>query len=466
MKIKVLFFAAAIFAAFGFINLQAQTIPTIQADTVFQGFPQGGSVSGIVFCPTGETVIVIHNISVSMEPEKYIVKPVEIDIKTKKIVREFEEITNAVTEGNELFFYAEKNMIGCNARSSDLNGSKNFYGLVIWDYNTGKIINSKQPGIISNGNQFYTQVRDINKHKQYFCRYDINTLIIIDSVEFDQGWFQGSQTRFSAGFGMIPNSNKVIIGANSKSRSNLYVLDFDTKKYTEILIPFEKGQDSSEIINIKVSETGKYFLVTIDLPFDYTAYMVYNQELKFVFKETINHINKTFNNPSRPATWWWPYFIHDDYLLTLARAWNASEKEDYFYSDFYSITDKTINQRVQFEEGGFIDYFNNDIVISNYAGKLGLLHLDALPVQENKINPIEKTAEFLNGILTINFEIAEKADIEIIDYRGNMIYTMKDIVLQAGKNLLNIDYPLTNGVYFAVVKTLHGDFPYKFLVSR
>jgi len=459
MRTKYVLLLAALLAIA--CALPARTeIPIVQADTVFQGFG-GGSVSGIVFGPAGETVIVMHD-----------AQPVEININTKKIVREFEKVPNALNTGTGLFIIQEKGWICCNIQSSEFNGIKGFYGLVIWDYNTGQIINSKQPAITSNGKQFYTQIRNNDLHKQYFCRYDINNLSVIDSVEFDQGWFQGNQTRFSLGFGIVPNSNKVIIGVNNKypngksQRSSLYVLDFKTKQYISVEIPFEQGQDSSEIIEIKTSATGKYFVVSINLPFDQTAYLFYDKDFKFIFKESIKHLNSLFDDPNTDIDGWIPYFINDDYLISNVKAWSVSNHNYLFYSDFFDIGEKSTKKRLLLDWASEIVVRDNAIAILFSSGKIALLNLEALQVEQNNIKPIEKSAEFQNGVLTINSEIAEKADINIIDYKGNIIYSIKGIFLTTGKNSVAIDFPLSNGIYFAIVKTLQGDYSYKFIVSR
>jgi hypothetical protein len=97
MRTKYVLLLAAFIATVCATAVRAE-IPIIQADTVFQGFPGGGSVSGIVFGPTGETVIVMHDS-----------QPVEINIKTKQVVREFEKLQDSTNEGSGLFFQKEKN---------------------------------------------------------------------------------------------------------------------------------------------------------------------------------------------------------------------------------------------------------------------------------------------------------------------------------------------------------------------
>jgi hypothetical protein len=459
MRERLIKTAAILIAILGFATVQMRAeIPIVQADTVFQGFG-GGSVSGIVFGPTGETVIVIHN-----------AQPIEINIKTKQIVREFEKVPNSPGSQPLSFIDRARNYLGGTFYSTDYFGEPQISGGIIWDINTGKII-KKLPHItlLSDGIKYYSYI--IKNNKEYVGLFDINQFKFIDSVEFDQYWYNGEPGRTSAGFGIIPNSNKVLIGTNGpnyhRGRSKLYVLDFDTKQYTEIPIPFEPEQDSSEITSIKVSETGKYFVVTLDyLKNDQTGYFFYDKDFKFVYKETLKHLTEIWNDPDKFVSYWVPTFIHDDYLIAGADYYNPIQKKHYQYTDYYDIAKALAIKRIDFYPSANINYFNDKVGISNRLGSTILLSEIALRVDENKISYLEKTAEYLNGNLTFNSEIAEKANIEIIDYKGNILYSKKEIYLTTGKNSFAIDFPMSYGIYFAIVKTTHCDFSYKFIVSR
>jgi low affinity Fe/Cu permease len=246
-------------------------------------------------------------------------------------------------------------------------------------------------------------------------------------------------------------------------------MDFDTKQCTEVAIPYNHNTTSSHISNIRVSEMGKYYLVDLGVPtFDsLDGFNFFNNENKYLFTESPKHINNQNPNQNISFSFENPVFISDEYMAAVVREWsNLDNSELNSYIGLFRITDRKTIKLVKFDRDWHLCYNATDVAITNYSGTIILLNIDALPVQENKINPIEKTAEYQNGILTINSEIAEKADIEIIDYLGNMIYTKKDILLQAGKNLLNIDYPFTNGVYFAIVKSTQKELSYKFIVAR
>jgi len=462
MRTKYVLLLAAIIAIAFALPARAE-LPIVQVDTIFAGFG-GGSVSGIVFGPTGETVIVMHD-----------AQPVEINIKTKQVVREFEKVQNALIEGRGLFIVQEKGWICCNIQSSELNGIKGFYGLVIWDYNTGKIINTKEPAITSNGKQFYTQLRNNDLQKQYFCRYDINNLRVIDSVEFDQGIYHGQQTKFTAGFGIIPNSNKLIIGTNThyekeSGLSQLYVLDFETKLYTKIQIPYKDGTKSSNISNIKVSETGKYFCVDMSTNLNddtLNGTMFFNNEFKYLFTETGRNIKVKIGDGSKDYYFVHPCFFNDDYLIAVISEKYLSEPNiSTIYNGLYEINGKSLLKRINFDEWRNICYNDKDIVICNYYGTVILLNIFDLSVNDDKSIITQNEAGFINGILTFNSASVDKADINIIDYHGNTVFAIKDKYLQSGRNSIAIDFPLANGVYFAIVKTAHGNFSYKFIINR
>lgn len=465
MRAKLITTAAIFLALLGFATVQMRAeIPIVQADTVFQGFG-GGSVSGIVFGPPGETVILMHD-----------AQPVEIDINTHQIVREFEKVPNATDQGYGLFILKEKGWVCYHAVSTEMNGIKNFWGLIICDYTTGKIIKTiPYVSLITNGKQFYIDSYDETKKRRYYSRYDINTLSIIDSMELDLAWFHGLPTRTPQGFGIIPNSNKIIIGANNKyldgpaKLATLYVMDFDTKLCTEVAIPYNHNTTSSHISGIRLSETGKYYLVDLDVPkFDsLDGFNFFNNENKYLFTESFRNINEQNTNPNIGYSFENPVFISDEYVAAVVREWNNFDNSELnSYIGFVLISDSKTIKLVKFDRWWHLSYNGTDVAITNYSGTVILLNKFALPVNDDKSINFQEQAEFINGLLTFNSETTEKSDINIIDYQGNLIYTKKDLHLQAGKNSISIDFPLTNGIYFAIVKTIHGDYSYKFIVSR
>jgi len=455
MKNIILFIIAVFICTLSITNAKAQTIPIVQADTVFQGFG-GGSVSGIVFGPTGETVIVMHD-----------AQPVEINIKTKQIVREFEKVPNSLGD-QYLIMDKTRGLLSINTRCTELLGTKDFSGNVFWDMVTGKIIKTiPNVVLLSNGKQYYSYI--IKDKKQYIGLFNIDTYKFIDSVEFDQGWVMGEQTRFSAGFGIIPNSNKVLIGANGanyKGRSKLYVLDFDTKKYTEIPIPYDDGQESSTITRINVSETGKYFVVTMDVVNDLTAYLFYDKDFKFVFKETRKHLNNLFDEAGIYLNFWETNFIHDDYLICPFEIWSVPEQQYFYYADFYSISEKSIKKRILFTKVDGIDYFENNIIIGNAFGIIGLLKFDALPVENDLRTKTIQNIQYKDNNLIINTTITDKVEIDLSDYNGGLLFSQKDVYLRSGVNTIKLNHPLANGVYFCLIKSTTESNSFKFMVSR
>lgn len=459
MRTKYVLLAAII--AIACATTARADIPIVQADTVFQGFP-GGEVSGIVFGPTGETVIVMHD-----------AQPVEINIKTKQIVREFEKVPNALGDEPLLFIDKIKNYIGGVFLSTEYLNGKPFNGEIFWDITTGKIIMAI-PNIVllTDGKKYYSYF--LKDKKQYLGLFDINSYKFIDSVEFDQGFYHGQQTKFPAGLGIIPNSNKLIIGANIRYEnesglSQLYLLDFDTKQYTKILIPYQDGTKSSNIRSIEVSETGKYFCVDINIPYNDSTdgNSFYNNKNKYLFTESLSHINKQNPNPNIGFSFERPVFISDEYMIAVVREWsNLDNSELNSYTGLFRISDRKTIKLVKFDKWWHLCYNDSDIAITNPTGTVILLNKFALPVNDDKSINAQEQAEYQNGVLTIISTTNLSANINIIDYQGNTVFAMKDKYFQTGRNSFAIDFPMSNGIYFAIVKTTHGDYSYKFIVNR
>lgn len=301
--------------------------------------------------------------------------------------------------------------------------------------------------------------------KEYICKLDINTFKYTDSVKFEQGWYHGVQQRFSAGFGIIPNSNKVLIGANiSGTRATLYVLDFDTKKYTEIPIPFDNDQKSSTIQRITVSETGKYFVVTMDVANDLTAYLFYDMDFDFVFKETRKHLTEQYNSPDRFVDAWLPKFITDDYLISWKDVYNAKTKATDSYCDFYSVVDKSIKKEILFARGDWIDYLDNNIIIGNAYGIIGLLKFDALPVEDlpKALNPEIK---YSNNQLECYSDRAFVGDAQIYDISGKLIANFDSQVFTISKNIIEVNQTLPKGIYILTIQNGIEQISKKFLVE-
>jgi hypothetical protein len=252
---------AALFLPSAGANAQPN-VPIVQADTIFAGFG-GGSVSGIVFGPTGETVILMHD-----------AQPVEIDIKTKQVLREFEKVPNRTGGGGDMFTVRDKGKLFAVVRSSELYGIKDFAGEIVWDLESGKILETIN-GIkllAENDKDKYYFYGTNGTIKEYLGKFDIKTSKMVDSIYLPKTTEGAMYAQWGA-IGIIPNTNKVLLALNRYNEytqgqkeyilAELYFLDFDTKKYTKIPIPYESGQKSSEITSITVSKTGTNNIITI-----------------------------------------------------------------------------------------------------------------------------------------------------------------------------------------------------------
>jgi hypothetical protein len=242
-------------------------------------------------------------------------------------------------------------------------------------------------------------------------------------------------------------------------------LDFDTKIYTEIPIPFDDNQKSSTIQRIAVSETGKYFVVTMDVANDITAYLFYDKDFKFLFKETKKTLSESWKIPNRFIDNWEPYFIHEDYVISPARIYLKSDSI-VKYCDFYNISSKSITKRIKFEHSVSIDYKNNDIIILDALGRIGLLDLDALPVENDLPSKTIQSIQYKDSSLLLNSTSNDKVEISLRDYNGGLLFSQKEAYLRSGINTIKLNIPLPNGVYFCVIKTTSETNSYKFIVSQ
>jgi hypothetical protein len=432
-------------------------IPIVQADTVFQGFG-GGSVNGIVFGQTGETVILMHD-----------AQPVEINIKTKQVLREFEKVPNG--KGSQPFRFTDKtkNYLGGTFFSTDYFGEKNISGGILWEIQTGKIIKTL-PHIVllSNGDKYYSYFKRNNQ--EYFGKFDINTFNMVDSVYLPKDQPGEGYAEWGA-VGIIPNTNKVLLGANryhefetgkkEYSQAELYLLDFDSKEFTKIPIPYESWQKDARISSISVSETGKYNIVSINI-YNVYYYYFYDRNMVLIFKESSENLRQLVNSD-------YLYYcninitINDDYLLFSIIDRNKPKEGSIFYDINTKKGTKYLNHFP-------INTFNNNsqkIASTDENGIIGIFDFIALPVKENPTsNNSFPTVEYKDSNLIINSSSAEKADITITDYNGVLLHTKRNMFLQKGANVIKINVPLGTGVYFCIVKSSAGNNSFKFMVSK
>jgi hypothetical protein len=451
MKNIILFIIAAFITALGFNNAKAQTIPIVQADTVFAGFG-GGSVSGIVFGPDGNTVILMHNAT-----------PTEIDIKTHKVLREFEKVPNASGAGEDFKVIKGYNYLSGSFSSSEINGIKNFAGTIIWDEATGKIVKALSKNYFVVGDN---QVFNWISGKNYFYKFDLNSFKEIDSMFIDPN-LDGDGSSEWCRPAVIPNSNKVLFGVNRYIENEsgdktyllgeLYLLDFDTKKYTKIDIPYESGQKSSAMGDITITETGKYNIVRIN-----KNYYFYDKNFIFMYKlslsdlELMTNIENLFNYSIVMS-------VSDDYLIFFVYSQTGTQMKMLFYN----IQDRNITKYLGFLGSGVYDKSSQKIALYGILGISGIYNLSSLPVIENDIaSELQNKVIYQNNNLVINSLISEKVDINITDYQGDLLQSQKDVFLHNGSNTIKLNNPLGNGVYFCVIKSSTGNNSFKFMVCR
>jgi len=454
MKNIILFIIAAYITALSFNNAKAQTnIPVIQADTVFAGFGDA-SVSGIVFGPDGNTVILMHNAT-----------PTEIDIKTRKVLREFEAVPNAVLGQFYMFIDKQKNYLGGSFYSTKYFDGNIFSGEIIWDVMTGKIIKTIPNALLlTNGQQYYTYIEKNNQ--EYLGKFDINTFKMVDSIYLPKD-LEGDGYAEWGSIGIIPNSNKVFVsvkrcienesGDKTYLLSELYLLDFDTKKYTKIPIPYEPGQKSSEIYQIKVSE--KYSIVEIDSPGTGTTFYFYDQNLNFLYKLTkkdfINMTDMVSVSTSTIVT-----SIMDENLIFYLSNNSSSDR-----MAFYNIQEKKVTKYLGFLGGGTYDKTSNKIaLIGTILGLTGIYDLYALPVKDLS-QIISPDVVFSNNQLEYYTDKAFVGQSFIYDATGKLIVNLGSLVFISGKNIIRVHQTLPIGVYILTIKNGTEQISKKFIVD-
>jgi hypothetical protein len=442
---------AIFIAILGFATVQMKAeLPIVQADTVFAGFG-GGSVSGIVFGPDGNTVILMHNAT-----------PTEIDIKTHKVLREFEKVPNATGEDPHMFFNKQKNYIGGTFYSTKYSDGNIFSGEIIWDYLTGKIIKAI-PNIIlftdCNTERYYTYFN------HNFCSYDFETFKLKDS--FNLNSIKSSHVEWD-GYGIIPNSNKVLLGLDNYIEnesgdktyllSELYLLDFDTKKYTKIPIPYESGQKSSEIWSISVSQSGMYnMLVMRYISNGEINYLFYDKNMNYLFKENSKSLSAQLGIANL-GIGYYNLFIDDNNLfIPCSRLGKKNEL-------IYSLSEKRIKNVIDFFGGNRASFSDTKISMTNEQGIVGIVNILQVPVKEQNIITSPEVV-FSNNQLLYNSNIAFIGESMIYDTTGKLISNLGSQPFGIGKNIIRINKPLLKGIYILTIKNGTEQLSYKFIVE-
>ncbi|MEI6091669.1 MAG: T9SS type A sorting domain-containing protein [bacterium] len=452
MRERLITTAAIFLAILGFATVQMRAeIPIVQADTVFQGFG-GGSVSGIVFSKEGSCIILNR-----------VPQPAEIDIMTHQIIKEFEKVPNYTGGGGSFFGDDTKKIVGASINSSDLFGIKDFSGEVIWDAISGKIIQAI-PNILlqKNGGNYYSYLR--KSSKEYLGRFDINTFKFIDSIYLPKD-IPGIGSAEWGAVGIIPNSNKVLVGVkryieNTLYPAELYVLDFDTKKYTKIPIPYDAGYTSSSINQIVVSNSGKFKIIEVKLSGANTAFFFYDQDNNFIYKMdnkdfiNITDIQQITTNTIITA-------IEDDYLLFCLYNNNISK----YRMAFYNIQNRNVSKYLGFLGSGVYDETSQKIgLYGTILGLTGIFDLYALPVKDIS-QIISPDLVYSNNQLEYRSDIAFIGESQIFDTTGKLIANLGLQPFIIGKNIIRINQPLMKGVYILTIKNGTEQSSYKFIVE-
>lgn len=458
MKTKFIFIALALLVAVG--TAQGY-IPTIEADTIFKGF-DSGIVSGIVFANDGKSVIIIHD-----------GQPVEIDVETRKIVREFEKVPNATSSATKLEYINLNKYLITTIKASELNGNKYFDGTIVWDYNTGKIVKTLQKMyFITNGEHNYIW----NGVDGFLYDYDLSNFRKVDSIKLKSFNSYPEKTTWQHPV-ILPNTNKILFnvyldrpdnyGGREFQGIQLYVVDFKTQEYKNIKFPDGKQQVYALIFKIATTETGKYYIIEKKQ----CQFMIYDSNLNFLYE--IKY--EDWPNLAGLEVAYAPMFINsfnDDHLI-----FEVNLNSNY-YTDFkticLNISEKKIYKYLaltgihfDWEDNCFAKYdrLTNKLSLVNKSGLVGLFDAEITPVQEpRKTLSLEIT--YRNNQIEYFSDKTFLGETQILNLAGKVVCNLGVLEYTIGKNAIHSDLPLPNGIYIFLVKAESGNTSYKFMISR
>lgn len=460
MKTKLIFIAMALILAVGSASAY---IPTIEADTIFKGF-DSGTVTGIVFANEGKSVIVMHN-----------AQPVEIDIETHKIVREFEAVPNATSLGSEMTYIKSKKYLTATIKASNLDGNLYFDGTIVWNYSNGKIIRYMQREyVISNDEHTYVW----NKSEEIVYEYDQTNFTKIDSMKLKQmiKWYLNTWQHPA----IIPNTRKILFniyldrpdnyGNRTFEGTALYTIDFNTKEFTNIKNPNNIEVLGFMISKINFTENGKYLLIEKKIEINQCQFMIYDSNLNFLYE--IKY--EDWPNLAGLEVAYAPMFINsfdDDYLIfgvnsdindyTACKTicLNIAEQKVYKHLALTGI-----NYDWDDNCFGKYDKLTNKLSLVNERGVVGLFDDEITPVKETS-KPPSLEIKYRNNQLEFYSDKSFAGQTQIYDLAGKLVFDLGSQEFVNGKNIIPVEQTLSVGIYFLSIENGTEHVSGKFLVE-
>jgi hypothetical protein len=239
--------------------------------------------------------------------------------------------------------------------------------------------------------------------------------------------------------------------------SELYVLDFVTKKFTKIPIPYESGQKRAEIYQIKVSE--KYIILGISITDFGRIFYFYDQNLNYLYKLTkqdfINMTDIESVSTSSIVT-----SIMDDNMIFYLR-----NNSNFDRMAFYNIQEKRVTKYLGFLGGGVYDKTSEKIaLLADLRGLTGIYNLDALPVKDEPNQTISGVI-YSNNQLEYYSNRVNFGECLIYDTTGKLIANLGKQSFAIGRNVIRVNRALPVGVYLLTIKNDSEQSTYKFVVE-
>lgn len=443
MKAKFIFIVLALLSAVGTAKAY---IPTIEADTIFKGF-NSGPVSGIVFANEGRSVIVMHYN-----------QPVEIDLETHQIVKEFEAVPNAKSSGTEMKFIKNFNYLIIEISSSLIDGKKDFVGSVIWDYNTGKIIKTMENNyFISNDEHTYMWA----KSNGYIYEYDFAYFLTRDQLLLGVHNLAAGATWLCNV--IVPDSRKILFsvhafrpddyGGTISLGSLLELVDFGLKKVVNIPFTKETTITESSVEKILVNEIGKYYAILIgDKCFFYDANLSFLYYLSIADLQSMLGFDK-IDDLSAITTYL------DNYLIL-----NINIQNQYLTA-CYNIEEKKVYKYLGFNGIGTYCKETQKLALVNSKGVVAIFDDEITSVKESdkSSNP---DITYSNNQLEVNSDNCFIGEAQIYDMEGKLVSVIGTKQFIIGKNIIQVEQILPSGIYILSITTDKEQISKKFIVDR
>ncbi|MEI6089243.1 MAG: T9SS type A sorting domain-containing protein [bacterium] len=448
MKAKFIFIAMASILSVGTVSAY---IPTIEADTIFRGFASG-TVSGIVFTNEGNNVIIMHD-----------GQPVEIDVETRKILREFEAVPNPQAANPDMIIIKSFDYLIATIKSLEIDGKKDFVGSVIWDYNSGKIIKTMRTTyfIKNNGLTYmWNGYQGWNAGKNYIFKYDFTNFQNIDTMSLGVMYQLGGKVSLHIP-AIVPYTDKILFSVDVLRDNNygtyysigeyLYLLDFATKESK--ILKFTNTAPFSEkpFSKILVTETGKYYIAQVG------DCIIYDCNFNFLYEINPTDIKDLIGVEKvleiTPIT---SYF--DDYLIINVRLSSQN------ILVCYNIAEKKIYKYLGFVGTGIYDRETNRLALVNKNGVVAIFDDEITPIKEIP-KPPSLEIKYSNNQLEFYSDKSFAGLTQIFNLAGKLVLNLGSQEFINGKNIIPVEQSLSVGVYFFSIENGTEHVSGKFIVD-